>query len=276
LSLRGFTRLTDLPLNALLSENAIRRRLLFQLKQNHYDELDLVVPLPNDLRCPVTNSAHWYSFSEIFVQREYESALNAMPLPVRWIDLGCHAGYFSLYVAMRANRAELDRLEALLIDADPRVAVGVNKLISLNSTISFAFRNGLVGDGAGMRDFHLGPVMSSAATTTASANSGETVSTEIISQSEIMQGLPPPYDLIKVDIEGGEFEFMAHYKDLIAATKYLLLEWHSWGTEGGGAQKVIGLAADLGFTLLSEATPSHDVILDGKAEQCGVLLFAGP
>ena len=62
---------------------------------------------------------------------------------------------------------------------------------------------------------------------------------EILKQNDISKWMPPPYDLIKCDIEGAEWELLNwHYDELVSQTKYILLKWHSWHN-GGGLQAII-------------------------------------
>ena len=59
-----------------------------------------------------------------------------------------------------------------------------------------------------------------------------------MSETDLMENLEPPYDLIKCDIEGSEWEFLNNYESLIKKSKYLLLEWHSWHEGGGGFPQI--------------------------------------
>ena len=79
----------------------LREHLAFQIRQQHYDLLNVRVPLAAGLVAPVLSDEAWISFSEIFLQEEYEQVFRLLPLPDRWIDLGCHAGFFSLFVEQR-------------------------------------------------------------------------------------------------------------------------------------------------------------------------------
>ena len=58
-----------------------------------------------------------------------------------------------------------------------------------------------------------------------------------LQEVEITNAMPPPYDLIKCDIEGAEWEFLINYTNIIKNTKYLVMEWHSWHGGGGALPK---------------------------------------
>ena len=38
---------------------------------------------------------------------------------------------------------------------------------------------------------------------------------KIVKQDEIIAALPPPYDLIKCDIEGAEWDLIEHYQEIL-------------------------------------------------------------
>ena len=266
--------LARLPFTALLRPRFIRRRIAFQMAHQYYDELDIMVPVGEGLSCPVSLSEHWCSFSEIFVEREYAASLCNIPLPDRWLDLGCYAGYFSLFTAwVRAQKKLPADFRALLVDGDPRTAKAVGKLISSNNLGGMLkFKQGVIAAGTGSKDFAVKSVMSSSVSQPFDDNS-HVVSVPIVTESEIMELLPPPYDLIKIDIEGGEFEFLNCYVSLIKAAKYILLEWHSWHNGGGGAAQIRQLAEQRGLKLICEPVPPHSVTVNGRPEQCGLSLF---
>jgi len=263
-----------LPLTAMLKQPELRRRVIFELEQNYYQDLNISVPLDFCLICPITLADHWHSFVEIFVERVYASAFNSIALPSRWVDIGCHAGYFSLFlIGLRAKQNRSGDFRCLLIDADPRVKLAVKKLVSLNRLEErMTFQHGAVAKGHGEVSFSMRSVMSSAVTVSGQGD-GQTATVPIASQEDLLLSLAPPYDLIKVDIEGMEHEFFSNYDRIIRASSYLLVEWHSWHTGGGGASQICKLAEAQGLKLILEPVAPHTVQVDGKSEQCGTFLF---
>jgi FkbM family methyltransferase len=261
-------------LRSLLKSKEVCRRVAFEIKQNHYAELDIAVPLGFDLSCPVTLADHWHSFAEIFVEKTYGDVFENAPLPNRWIDLGCHAGYFSLFVVwLRAKQKLEHTFKSLLIDADPRVETAVETLTKTNHLEErMLFQQGAIAQSAGEKDFAIREVMSSSLVEKPSGHPS-TIKINALLQDDLMALLPPPYDLIKVDIEGMEYEFLCHYDRLLANCKYLLIEWHSWHQGGGGAQQIQDLARQQQFKLIKETEPAHAVQFNGQPHQCGVFLF---
>lgn len=254
----------------------IRRRILFELTQKHYADLDIRVPLGHGLQCPISHPEHWSSFSEIFLGGEYERAWDAMPLPTRWLDLGCYAGYFSLYVAWLRARANLhDNVMALLIDADVRARSAVEKLMSMNRLgDKFRFAHGAISRFPWEIGFAQRPFMASSVLPPGGHGNHDPVRTvPVISAREITQQLAPPYDLTKVDIEGSEYDFLTAYREVLAETRYLLLEWHSGHDGGGGMESIKDRAKTAHFSWLAEVVPAHSVEYPGGPGTCGVLLF---
>ena len=243
-------RVLRTPLSLLLGWQPFRRRVLFALKQKYYPELELAVPLGYGLSCPMESAEAWNSFTEIFVNDEYGPALRQIRPPRRWLDLGCHAGYFSLNVAwLRARLGLDDDYHGLMIDGDSRVKPAVRKLIESNRLQNrLIFQFGVVAMGASHKDFVERPFMSSGTPeASASENGGAVRRVPTVTADQIQKLLPPPYELVKVDIEGGEYDFLMAYRAVLDQTRHLLLEWHSWHAGGGGAEQLKQLLWDRGF-----------------------------
>jgi hypothetical protein len=274
---RQLRTVAKLPLNALLKAEPFRRRVVFELRQHYYKELEIRIPLAANLWCPITFLEAWTSFSEIFVKSEYGTALKAMPLPGRWLDLGCHAGFFSLYVIwQRAEMGLASDFKALLVDGDNRVKEAIDALIEVNGLAGkLKFQHGLISANSGAREFIERDHMASSLSY-GTHRKGTIRLVETLPASRLMELLPPPYELVKVDLEGGEYEFLTAYQSILDVTKYLLIEWHSWHPGGGGVQQVRQLVCAQGFEPSCEVVSAHDVQVDGKTHQCGVTLFHRP
>jgi hypothetical protein len=78
-----------------------------------------------------------------------------------------------------------------------------------------------------------------------------------LSDGDLQRAFPPPYDLIKVDIEGAEYDFVARYPGVCAAARALVVEWHAPSAEDG---RVAGLCRELaarGFAQSAVLRPPH-------------------
>jgi FkbM family methyltransferase len=243
---------------------ALRRKLAFELRCRHFEDLEIAVPIGEGLRCPILHPEYWHSFEEIFFTNEYSPLFEMLPPPERWIDLGCHAGFFSLLMALWRRRRKMDgSFTALLIDGDSRVARSIERMSQINAFGSrFKFLHGAIASEPGDVRFDEKEVMASSLTADPRGKSVKVVRPEVIT------GLfPAPYDLVKVDIEGAEKDFLTSYGAVIAGARHVLLEWHSWSLGGGSVRQA---AARVGLKETAEIVPEHSVAHGGT---CGVVLF---
>ncbi len=267
------------PLRAMLDIPDVRRRLIFDLKQRYFNELEIEVPIGFGLKAPIASPEFWISFEEIFFEREYatllENIVTEKYFPQRWLDIGCHAGYFSLWLTYERIKSGLtiNDCRALLIDPDPNIASQVRKLITTNRLeSSFQFLPFAVSKDSGETKFAVRGFMSSSLATLGDETT-DVLSVKSVNTKELVSYMSPPYDLIKIDIEGAEFEFLNSYEEVLKSAKHVILESHSWHTGGGGMQQLHELALAKNFRILSEITSLRPVTIKGKPESCGMLLL---
>jgi len=241
-----------LPLRPLLNLPAVRRRLAFAIKQDYFGELQLRMPLEPGLAAPLDHWDAFIAFSETFLGNEYGDLFQRIPLPGRWLDFGCHRGYFSLWVAWEKVRRGISEAgQALLIDADPRAETWFKNLQVCNPTLrEFRFLHAAVatpesGDQvtfaqrAGMNSLRPGDMP---------VECEDLITVPRLRAENVTAQLVPPYDLIKVDIEGAEFVLLETMGDLLVQARHLVIEWHGWNDGGAAAEaRVAQAAAKLGF-----------------------------
>ena len=151
-NLRHFAKF---PFRKLIGIEAIRKRIIFELRHEYHHEFNTNVSLGHGLTCPIYHWEEWASFTHIFFEEEYARAFHQMPLPTRWLDIGCYAGFFTLYTAwMRQKKGMGNDFECLLIDGDSRCEAAVGKLVQLNDLAAqVQFRHGVIGQDAAQQDF---------------------------------------------------------------------------------------------------------------------------
>ena len=81
--------------------------------------------------------------------------------------------------------------------------------------------------------------------------------------------MKPPYDLIKCDIEGSEWELLSHYPKILSGARYLILEWHSWHNGGGGKTQIEEQLGSINFKIVKESTEQAAI---GRTGKVGLLL----
>jgi FkbM family methyltransferase len=211
----------------LLRWGPLRRRLAFAFRHDHLGELGLRLPIGHGIACPVGAEDTLLSLGEIFGEGEYAGLGAALPAPRRWLDLGAHAGYFSLALAAQAARAGVVDWAALLVEPDPRHGPTLRAGLAQPALRGRArLLAAAVGAGGGRQRLALRHGMVSSLDLAAGARSGE-VEVPVIGAAELLAELPPPYDLVKIDIEGAEHAFLPVAGDLCRATRALVLEWHA-------------------------------------------------
>lgn len=252
----------------------LRQRIALEIRRTHFADLHIVVPLSSRLSCPIPYNEAWHSFLEIFIQQDYRRAFDEMPLPVRWIDLGCHAGFFTAYVLMRRDQEnQPSDWEALLVDADCRSVDAIARFAAQNNIQrQVHFWYGAISARVEPQSFVERAYMDSALADLNSTR-GHTRTVPVVTSDAIIKGFPPPYDLIKVDIEGAEQDFFHAYREVLAAARFLLIEWHHWIDGGLSAQAVCELAARSQFRLRAEIIPAQESRRGAMTVQYGVLLF---
>lgn len=206
----------------------IRRRVVSQLRREHFEELRLCLPIGEGFFAPIHAPDNLHSLGEIFCAHEYEPMWRHLHLPDRWLDLGAHAGYFTLALAARhARSGRGGDWRAVLVEPDPRRRRVIEDGLRLNELSARAqLLTGLIGAGNAPVEFTLRAGMVSSADPSIGANQ-QTITVPTIDEAALLAALPPPYDLVKVDIEGAEYDFVRAYPQICRATRACLVEWHA-------------------------------------------------
>lgn len=215
-------------LDVLLKPAGVRRRVAFHLKQEHFIELGFRVPIGGGLNAPIHAHENLYSFGEIFGAHEYGGLWQHIPVPRRWLDLGAHAGYFTLSVAAQHAMAGNARdWRAVLVEPDPRMRPVIEDGINANGLgANIRLLQGLLGGGEKESSFTLRDGMLSSAHA-GDAAGGTAIAVPTITEAAILATLPAPYDLVKIDIEGAEYDFVRAYPQICRGARALVLEWHA-------------------------------------------------
>ena len=244
----------------LLKSSILRKSILTNIKSKYFHELGLSIPLNNSYWAHLRENDSYNSFSEIFIQQEYEDFLPKRDL-LKVIDLGAHYGYFSLWLQSKIGS---DQFRPLLIEPSSLCKPSLDNLIAQPKLQGrFKYLAGIISDSKKQNtQFYDRPFMAGSKFDNSGNASSQLV--KIVKQDQIIATLPPPYDLIKCDIEGAEWDLIEHYKEILFQSQYLLMEWHSWHSGGGGFNQIIQGIKNLGFDLMKSSQAKVAEGVDGE------------
>jgi FkbM family methyltransferase len=164
-------------------------------------------------------SAHYWRLFEY---------LNEEPKLV--VDLGSHCGHFSILCHLIALE-KFQRDLASYVLAEPMISLfesATDNLRAAGILDRTQLHRGLIGRKAGRAVLHANRknLLASAVQNLAAGAANST--NEAIPYIDLNQLLPRalPINVLKIDIEGSEHEFVSEYSQILARTKLLLIELH--------------------------------------------------
>ena len=244
----------------LLKFKFIRNRVKFNFLHNYFNELQLTIPVGSDYWAYLCENDAYDSFSEIFIQQEYsdlipdESILNIL-------DIGANYGYFSLW--LQSNRPK-DKIHSTLIEPSLRCSRSLKKLVELPRLQNrFQYLQRAVGDPEETHiKFFDRPFM--AGSIFGSDHNDAFYHANTLKLAEVFSSDRDSYDLIKCDIEGGEWELIENYPTLLKQSKFVVMEWHSWHSGGGGFLQIEKKLTEVGFQIIKSNPPNKAIGRDGE------------
>jgi FkbM family methyltransferase len=225
------------------------------------DRFPLVRTLPSGVRYRYRYLDSVTLAEEIFRQRVYERAVSKGV--VTFVDLGCNVGHFVAFVADVTGRRDL---RGLAVDADPDMVAETSWVIGANGLSTVTALHGLVGAPGcttESREFFLHPckIKSSAYAVDepGQPHKGDwkktrvpTIDLEAVWCERV--GADVRCDLLKVDIEGSEADFVVEDNPFLRRVDALVLEIHKWVVE---PSVIDARLRALGFTKLSDLCDSE-------------------
>ena len=205
----------------LLRFPKLRAKFIHYIKHNHFDELDISIPTQNEYWAKLFRDDSYDSFSEIFIQNEYEDFIPDIEIN-SVIDLGAHHGFFSVWLQSTLPKR---KIKSLLVEPSARCFPVLSELTKRKEYDNFTFFNKCIGnpqDGENL--FFDRPHMAASKYKTEDNEVATKVS--VLMPEDILNWHQPPYDLLKCDIEGAEWEVFEHYSEILKSTKFILVEWH--------------------------------------------------
>ena len=166
------------------------------------------------------------------------------------IDLGANYGYFSLWLQSIYPKVSL---RSALVEPSTKCYASLERLV-LDEQLEGRFRlfKSCIGNPSEEKaKFYERPHMASSMKKESRDEEGAVA--PILKSSELHEYMPPPFDLLKCDIEGSEWQLLLHYQEILSETRHLILEWHSWHDGGGGRDQIISTLKSLNFSILKSS-----------------------
>lgn len=244
----------------ILNYKFIRRKIIFHLKNYFFHEFHHSIPLGNNYWAHLCETDSYDSFSEIFVKQEYANFIPRETI-LKVLDLGANYGYFSLWLQSIRSK---DKITSTLIEPSKRCKRSLEKLI-LDENIHpyFKYIQGVVcNPNKKITKFYDRPFM--AGSLFGSSDDDLFYNANTLRPSDILSSDTESYDLIKCDIEGGEWEFILNYSCILRKSKFLVMEWHSWHSGNGGFEQINNRLTELGFQIIKSSPPQKAIGRDGE------------
>jgi FkbM family methyltransferase len=218
--------------------------------------------LRSGLRLRITNPSDWLIFNEVFVDGDYDAAIDALTAqdrPVEIVDLGANVGYFSLRAADSLLRRGID-FRVTAVEGSPKTFAELQRRLRQPLLEQRArLIHGLVGARQGTASIALSEThfTSSIGSPDRHATAAEVSFVDL----EAELGDRATIDLLKCDIEGSEELFLKSYPSLLRKTRAVVLEIHGRACDRErclGLLRSAGLARqDLLDTKLKTGTSLH-------------------
>ena len=253
-------------LQNLLKINSIRKKVLFEVKNKYFSELDISLPVGDNFWIQLYENDSYDSFYEIFIKKEYARFLPEINI-YNILDIGANFGFFSFWLQ---SLYPVTKLNSIMVEPSLRCFNAINKQIDkCKFNDHFKSLRAVIGDNSlDNIKFFDRPFMAGSTFSNSFDDYYEFV--PILKYDDLLNQTITPFDLIKCDIEGSEWEFINHYEELFKKCKFLLLEWHSWHTGGGGFPQIEKKLHDQGFLTYKTSQPSPAI---GRNGEVGLSLF---
>tara|TARA_B100001248_G_scaffold262563_1_gene259443 strand:+ start:5952 stop:6731 length:780 start_codon:yes stop_codon:yes gene_type:complete len=233
--------------------------------------------LRSGLTAKIHSYADWCTYNEIFVNGEYDEALESTLKDLEGrqelviLDIGANMGFFSLKLldSFLWAQPKNTQLRLFLIEGSKQLCEELPQQLDIdhsrNGNTEVKVLNALAGKRSGSACFHVTKESNqSFAGDTSPQGWQETQHVESIPYIDLIELTQdmPCIDLIKCDIEGSEFDFIEHYPALLEKTQRIVLEIHE---SFGDTQAAISTLESMGFktkSILREGTTTPLVFME--------------
>ena len=234
--------------------------MLAHLHADYFYEFNHSISLEGDYRAYLCENDAYDSFSEIFIQQEYSDFIPDENI-LSVLDIGANYGYFSLWLQSKRSQ---DKIYSTLIEPSLRCRRSLEKLVKLPRLQNrFQYLQRAVGDPEKQnikffdRPFMAGSIFES-------DHKDSYYQANTLKTSEVFPTDSSSYDLVKCDIEGAEWNLLINYSSILQKSKFLVMEWHSWHSGGGGFPQIEKRLTEIGFQIINSSPPQKAVGRNGE------------
>ncbi len=197
----------------------------------------------------------WFSAVECFGYDSYRLVSLPREYPLRWfLDIGAHIGTFALALLERWPEARGIACEP---SAESFVALTENLQRNARSESCECLRAAVVGqEGLRSVSFHYRPLSPSTSTSLPVEKRGAeaVVTVPAVCFAELIRRVPRVVDLVKIDVEGAEYEIIERTPlELLSRVKLLVLEYHH--VAGRSPDELVSRLARAGLPLRRHGAP---------------------
>jgi FkbM family methyltransferase len=204
---------------------------------------------------------------EIFERRIYREAFEGRDVRT-FMDLGSNVGYFTLFAVEQTGRRDL---VGLVVDGNEAMVRESRWHLEDNRLRGMKVVHGVVGHPPGVSEatFFVNasnfvssalPVSNAKVPSKGASVPVEVPAVDVAKEWKKLAG-NARIDLMKIDIEGFECDFIKNTPAALALTDRVVLEWHKWVTGRDAIDELLGAQ---GFAL-------HRVI--GEDDDCGLAIY---
>lgn len=187
------------------------------------------VRLPGNHPLALDNKYQVNSLQDVFCHPFYWQLFGWLDrAPQLVVDLGAHCGHFSMLADVCFDiqfGAQKSTIEYLMIEPNPKLIPVIRRnLLKSGLCPRHVLKQGLVGQRTGTGVLWVSPSNYLSASLQPDATR-RSVSADYLDLEQLVDNRP--VDLLKIDIEGAEYDLVANYPKVLAQVQKLMIEIHS-------------------------------------------------
>jgi FkbM family methyltransferase len=209
---------------------------MYQMANAFLEKFPIIRKLPSQKYMIRINSVAAIALAEeMFSGKGYRGIFGKYPVSA-FIDLGCNIGWFPCFLAEEQQTANII---GLMFDADPRVIEHTKWHLSTNGFTGCEVVHGIVGiETKKEAPFYLNPANTQSAAKSFGNNHPFPIKGKVKEMKVPVRSVADEWtlrhgdqkvDLLKIDIEGAELDFIRNeIKFIRSSVIRILCEWHNW------------------------------------------------